>query len=83
MKMRLQFLLCILLILAAGGCANLVMNSLLRPTLSNLQRQTDLDLVCDGTAAFLLMIDSLLVSEPNNVKIVTSGVQAYVAYTAA
>lgn len=83
MKIRLQFFLCILLILGAGGCANLMMNSLLRPTLSNLQRQTDLDLVCDGTAAFLLMIDSLLVSEPNNVKIVTSGVQAYVAYTAA
>jgi hypothetical protein len=83
MKIWLQFFLSILLIFGAGGCASLVMNSLLKPTVANLQRQTDLDLVCDGTPAFLLMIDSLLVSEPNNVKIVASGVQAYVAYTAA
>lgn len=82
MKIWLQFLLCGLLILGVGGCASLVMNSLLKPTVSNLQRQTDLDLVCDGTPAFLLMIDSLLVSKPDDVKIIVSGVQAYVAYAA-
>jgi hypothetical protein len=83
MKIWLQFFLSILLLFGTGGCSSLVMNSLLKPTISNLQRQTDLDLVCDGTPAFLLMIDSLLVSKPDDVKIIASGVQAYVAYAAA
>jgi len=83
MKIWLQFLLCIVIIFGFGGCSSLVMNSLLKPTVSNLQRQTDVDLVCDGTPAFLLMIDSLLVSKPHDAKIIASGVQAYVAYAAA
>jgi len=52
----------------------------MRPTIGNLQQQTDVALVCEGAPAYLLMIDSLLVSSPNNYGLLQAGAQSYSAY---
>lgn len=55
----------------------------MRPAIGNLQQQTDIDLVCEGAPAYLLMIDSLLVSSPKNRELLLAGVQSYSAYVSA
>lgn len=50
---------------------------------ANLNRQSDIELVCEGAPAYLLMLDSLLVEQPDNPKLLQSGVQAYTAFAAA
>ncbi|MDW7772294.1 MAG: TRAP transporter TatT component family protein [Desulfobulbaceae bacterium] len=66
-----------------SGCARLAVNSLVGPTIDNLQRQTDLDLVCEGTSSFLLMLDSMIASDPDNSRLLMTGAQSYAAYAAA
>jgi len=61
----------------------MVVGSLMRPTVANLQRQTDIDLVCEGTPAFLLMIDSMVASAPNDKKLLLTATQAFAGYAAA
>lgn len=55
----------------------------MQPTIGNLQQQTNVDLVCEGAPAYLLMIDSMLVPSPNNSDLLLSGVQSFSAYAAA
>jgi hypothetical protein len=62
-----------------SSCSSLI-TSFMRPTIGNLQQQTDLALVCEGAPAYLLMIDSLLVSSPNNHALLQAGAQSYSAY---
>ncbi|NTV15116.1 MAG: hypothetical protein HGA96_14495 [Desulfobulbaceae bacterium] len=50
---------------------------------SNLNRQTDLELVCEGAPAYLLLLDSLLTSDPTNPKLLQGGIQAYTSYAGA
>ncbi len=68
---------------ALSGCANTITNSLMLPTISNLQKQTDIDLVCEGTPSFLLMIDSMVASNPGDKKLLMTATQAFTGYTAA
>ncbi len=79
------FWICVLLLLlpCLNGCTRMVAGSLLRPTMDNLQRQTDIDLVCEGTPAFLLMIDSMVASAPEDKKLLILATRAFTAYTAA
>jgi hypothetical protein len=65
-----------MLLLAASGCAPVALSSLA----TNLNRQNDLELVCEGAPALLLMVDSLIVNAPGNKRLLLSGVQAYAAY---
>jgi len=58
----------------------MAVNSLIEPTVDNLQRQTDLDLVCDGTSSFLLMLDSMIAGNPDNMQLKLTATQAYAAY---
>jgi len=58
-------------------------DSLMRPTVANLQRQTDIDLVCEGTPAFLLMIDSMVAADPKDKKLLMTASQAFAGYAAA
>ncbi len=67
----------------SAGCTTVVVSYVIEPTVGNLQRQTDLDLVCEGAPAFLLAVDSFIVSEPKNSAMLMTGVQAYSAYAAA
>lgn len=75
----------ILLILlpALNGCAGMMVNSLMRPTMANLQRQTDINLVCEGTPSFLLMIDSMVASAPDDKQLLMTATQAFTGYSAA
>lgn len=62
------------------GCASLVITPMVGPVVKNLNRQADLELVCDGAPSYLLMLDSLLVSDPDDARLLLHGVQAYTAY---
>lgn len=55
----------------------------MRPAIGNLQQQTDIDLVCEGAPAYLLMIDSMLVSSPQNGYLLQAGSQSFSAYATA
>jgi hypothetical protein len=55
----------------------------MRPAIGNIQQQSDIELVCEGTPAYLLMIDSMLVSSPNNKRLLLTASQSYSAYAAA
>jgi hypothetical protein len=73
-------LLCISLL--SGGCATLITKNFIEPAVGNLQQQTDIHLVCDGAPAYLLMLDSMLVSSPDNRALLLSAAQSYSAFTA-
>jgi hypothetical protein len=62
------------------GCASLMITPMVGPVVKNLNRQADLELVCDGAPSYLLLLDSLLVSEPENARLLAHGAQAYTAY---
>ena len=79
----LQIVLFLALLPGLGGCGRMVVDSLMRPTVANLQRQTDIDLVCEGTPAFLLMIDSMVAADPKDKKLMMTASQAFTGYAAA
>jgi hypothetical protein len=66
-----------------NGCTSLVLTGMVAPTVENLQKQKDVDLVCEGAPSFLLMIDSMLASRPEDTRLLVTATQAYGAYTAA
>ncbi|WP_208597706.1 TRAP transporter TatT component family protein [Desulfogranum mediterraneum] len=71
------------LLTVLSGCARMVAGSFIRPTLANLQRQTDIELVCEGTPSFLLMMDSMLASSPRDKQLLLTATQAFSGYAAA
>lgn len=62
------------------SCSSLVNSFFIEPTVSNLQKQTDFRLVCEGGPSYLLMIDSLIDSDPENSSLLMAGAKAYSAY---
>lgn len=60
----------------------MVIGSFMRPTVVNLQRQTDVDLVCEGTPAFLLMLDGMVASAPEDKELLLTATQAFSGYSA-
>jgi hypothetical protein len=66
-----------------AGCASLVVSTVVEPAVENLQKQTDLDLVCEGAPAYLLMIDSLLADNPTSNSLLLTATQSYSSYTTA
>ncbi len=79
---RLSLLVLIWFCICLSSCSSLVTTAI-RPAIGNLQQQTNIDLVCAGTPAYLLMLDSMLVSSPDNRDLLLSGVQSFSAYTTA
>jgi hypothetical protein len=67
----------------SGGCARLAVNSLMEPTVANLQRQTDLDLVCEGASSFLLMLDGMIEQNPGDQQLLLTATQGFSAYASA
>ncbi len=63
--------------LLGGGCASILTDTVVKPAVGNLQRQQDVELVCEGAAAYLLMIDSLIESNQTNRDLLLLGVQSY------
>lgn len=80
---QLRIIILLLFLFGTGGCTRIINGTLMQPTVDNLQQQTDLELVCDGTPAFLLMIDSMLVSDPDEESLLLTATQAFTAYSAA
>lgn len=74
-----QLLLGILVLPTLLACSPLNLSTLT----ANLNRQADLDLVCEGAPAYLLMLDSLLAEHPDSPKLLLGGVQAYTVYAGA
>ena len=73
----------VLLPLLLAGCTSLVTSSIIAPTVDNLQKQTDLYLVCEGAPSYLLMIDSMIAQQPANAELLKIGAQSYAGYAAA
>jgi len=69
--------------LCLSSCTRLLTTTVIQPAVGNLARQTNLDLVCEGAPAYLLMIDSMLVSSPENCDLLMIGAQSYSAYASA
>jgi hypothetical protein len=65
------------------SCSGLVTSSVIQPAIGNLQQQTDIDLVCEGAPAYLLMIDSMLISSPEDKGLLLIATQSYSAYATA
>jgi len=66
-----------LLLALTAGCSPTA--SLVSSLGNNLNYQNDLELVCEGAPSFLLIIDSLIVDDPENPRLLKNGVQAYAA----
>lgn len=84
MSSHLYFRLLLLLpLLLVSSCTSLLTANFIEPTVANLQKQNDLDLVCEGSPAYLLMIDSMIASKPKNSGLLKAGSQAYSGYISA
>lgn len=71
------------LLCGLSSCASLINNTVIKPAVGNLQQQQDIGLVCEGAPAYLLMLDSMLVSSPENQNLLLTAAQSYSAYAAA
>lgn len=79
---RLNFLLLVFFCFSLSSCSSLI-TSAMRPAVGNIQQQSDITLVCEGSPAYLLMIDSMLVSSPTKKSLLLTASQSYSAYAAA
>lgn len=66
-----------------ASCSTVITGNVIQPAVGNLQQQTDIELVCEGAPAYLLMLDSMLVSSPGNKKLLLTATQSYAAYVTA
>ncbi len=72
-----------LLALVLSSCAGSIATSVFKPALENMQQQTDIQLVCEGTPPYLLMLDSLIASDPGSEELLRLGAKAYSGYIGA
>ncbi len=73
----------LLLCCSLTSCAGLITRTVIKPAIGNLQQQQDIELVCEGAPAYLLMLDSMLVSSPENQDLLLTATQSYSAYATA
>jgi hypothetical protein len=73
-------LLAALALLFSTGCTSLVVNPLLEPLTLSLQKQTDLELLEEGSPSLLLLLDGLIAGDPDNVRLLMTATKAYGAY---
>ena len=72
-----------LALLLLSSCTALITSLAIEPAVSNLQKQSDIGLVCDGAASYLLMVDSLIESDPKDTNLLKIGAQSYSGTVAA
>jgi hypothetical protein len=70
----------VLLCCSLASCSRIITGTVIKPAIGNLQQETDIELVCDGAPAYLLMLDSMLVSSPDNSELLIIASQSYSAY---
>jgi hypothetical protein len=83
LPLRSHLLLLFFLCCSLSSCASLITGTVIKPAIGNLQQEQDIDLVCEGAPAYLLMLDSMLVSSPDNRDLLLSATQSYSAYATA
>ena len=66
-----------------SSCSTLITEIVISPSVDNIQKQEDLDLVCEGMPAYLLMIDSLIESYPDDDSLLLIGAKTYTGASAA
>ena len=66
-----------------SSCARILTGTVIKPAVRNLQQQEDIVLVCEGAPAYLLMLDSMLVSAPDSEELLLIAAQSYSAYATA
>ncbi len=66
-----------------SSCTAILTGTIINPAVGNLQKQSDINLVCEGAPSYLLMIDSLVESSPQNKGLLLNATQAYSGSTAA
>lgn len=69
--------------LLLSSCSKIVTRTIIQPSVGNLQQQTDLNLVCEGAPAYLLLLDSMLASSPQSPDLLMTALQSYSGYLAA
>lgn len=69
--------------LLLSSCTSLLTSLAIEPAVTNLQKQTDIELVCEGAPSYLLMIDSLIESKPADKGLLTIATQSYSGTVAA
>lgn len=80
------FLITLVLAVACCGlssCSRILTGTVIKPAIGNLQQQEDIALVCEGAPAYLLMLDSMLVSSPDSQDLLLIAAQSYNAYATA
>ena len=65
------------LIILLSSCSGSITSHFLGPITGNLQQQTDINLVCEGAPSFLLLLDSMLVSNPGDTSLLLTATKAY------
>jgi len=65
------------------SCTGLLTDTVIKPAIGNLQQQTDINLVCEGAPAYLLMLDSMLANTPGNKDLLLTATQSFSAYAEA
>ena len=74
---RLFLVLILAPVLLTPSCTAILTDTVIDPAVKNLQRQQDVELVCEGAASYLLMIDSLIESDPEARDLLLVGIKAY------
>jgi len=62
------------------SCTGFLTDMVIKPAIGNLQQQTDINLVCEGAPAYLLMLDSMLANSPDNEDLLLTATQSFSAY---
>jgi tetratricopeptide (TPR) repeat protein len=70
----------IVVLLFNSSCTSIIVNPMLDPLTLSMQKQTDLELLREGTPSLLLLLDGLLASDPGNEKLLMTAIRAYGAY---
>lgn len=66
-----------------SSCTSLLTDKLMNPVVDNLQKQTDVELVCEGAPSFLLMLDSMTAAKPEDKAMLINAAKSYTGYVAA
>ncbi len=66
--------------LLLSSCTKIITRTIIQPNVGNLQQQSDLNLVCEGASAYLLLLDSMLISSPQSPDLLMSTLQSYSGY---
>jgi hypothetical protein len=67
-------------LLLLSSCTSMVVNPMIDPLTLALQRQTDLDLLQDGTPSLLLILEGLITKDPDNQQLLMAATKAYGGY---